>query len=78
VNTLDPILESVADRIAAMVAAKLADKPADKLMTVTEAAAYLGCSKQQIRNLVKLGELKKARGFTDTRLRRSVLDAYGK
>lgn len=77
-SALDPILEAVADRIAALVVAKTTEAPADRLMTSTQAAAYLGCSKQQILNLVKAKLLTTARGFTDIRIKRSTLDAYGK
>lgn len=76
--TLDPILEAIAERLAEKTAARLLEQPQDKLMTVTEAALYSGLSRQTIRNLVKSGDLKKAKGLKDTRLRRSVLDEYGK
>lgn len=77
-SALDPILEAVADRIAALVVSKTTEAPVDRLMTITQAAEYLGCSKQQVRNLVKAKLLTTARGFTDIRIKRSILDAYGK
>lgn len=77
-ETIDSLLDALALRLAPKLAVQIAAAPADRLMTVRESAAYLGCSPQQVRNLVKANLLKTAKGFKDTRIKRSTLDAYGK
>lgn len=54
--------EALAREIAAIVAAELNQRaPKKALYTVEEASVYLGCSAQQVRNLMNAGSLKAVR-----------------
>lgn len=80
-DALDLLADEIAARSAPKIAAKLLEvlpAQANPLFTVKQAAAHTGLSQTTIRDLVKAGALKKAAGLKDTRIRRSVLDAYGK
>jgi excisionase family DNA binding protein len=65
----EAVIAKVGDRLRA------ADNP---LLTVQQSAKHVGLSPQTIRNLVRSGVLKRAKGLTDIRIRKSELDAYGK
>lgn len=81
--------EQFADQLAAEVVARvtpalleklderaLAARP-DPLLTVPKSAKYLGISNREMYALVNGGHILKAPGLLETKIRRSVLDAYG-
>jgi len=83
------LLEKLTDELAAAVVAKAgpkllayldarrAEKQPDPLLTVREIAQRLSLGETTVRQLVELGELQRAKGMTDIRVRQSVVDAYG-
>ena len=75
--TFDAILDALADRLAERVRAELAQagnganvKP--RLLSIEEAAIYLGRSEQAIRRMVQSGKIPKVQG--DRRLQVDIAD----
>lgn len=82
-------LSALADEVARLAVPRIAEAVVaevgrqlryqdDPLMTVLEASAHSGLSQTKIRELVRAKVLKKAPGMDEIRIRRSILDAYGK
>lgn len=78
---LDPILEAFAKKLAPLVAAELAQAPGNnpnELLTVPKISQILGISPAKTRILIRGKELRRAPGLSEMRVKRSVVDAYGK
>lgn len=86
VEKFNAFVEAAADAIAEAAATKFEDKlrerisriEDDPLLSTCEIAKELGIAPVKVRALVNANILKKARGFTDIRVRQSVVRAYGK
>lgn len=82
---LNRLIDSLVEQILAKLGPRLIEwlderrsKPeADPLLSTPEVAKRLGLSETTVRHLVACGELKKAPGITEIRIRQSVVDAYG-
>lgn len=71
-------LEKLSVKVRSFLSELAAEKPADPLLTAEQAGKRVGLSASKIRELVTGGYIAKARGITDTRIRQSVIDNYGK
>lgn len=78
-DSLDTFLDALADRLAAKVNAKpAAVEDGDPLLNARDAAKRLKMGTKKLYALVEDGQIKRAKGYSVVRIRRSVLDAYGK
>lgn len=84
-QALSPVFDLAADEIAKRIAPKLdalieekAKQLDDPIMSVAEAAKYLGFGQTKIRELAAAGYLYPCPGHTELKFRKSVIDAYGK
>jgi excisionase family DNA binding protein len=83
---MSPATEALADELAAAVLEKvkaglgsmLAAPQDDPALSVSEAAKVLGISPTTMRNLINNGIIHRCPGISEMRVRRSVLNAYGK
>jgi hypothetical protein len=83
-------LDQLADELAAKVVeiaapallAKLDERASaarpDPLLTVAQSSKHSGLTVKNIRLLIEQGYIAKAPGLLETKIRQSVLDAYGK
>lgn len=75
--------KAVARDIAAEIKPELlaqiqAQVPSNKVLSIANAAVYLGVSDSTVRKLIKSGELQTVPGIKNKRILQSVLDAFGK
>jgi excisionase family DNA binding protein len=70
-------LEALADRLAPLVAVRLrSDRSDEGYLDSADAAAFMGCSRARIHDLVQLGHLAPLRDGRSLRFRRADLRAY--
>jgi excisionase family DNA binding protein len=69
--------DAALDQLAARLAPRLAAAPrVEPWLTVNQAAAYLGCNRQRIYNLVSQRRLRHSKDGSRTLFRRQWLDQY--
>jgi len=69
-------LDALADAIAARVAARLESNKTERLMTIPEAAVYLGRTARAVRHLIATNALPVVREGRSVRLDRKELDRW--
>lgn len=70
------IAQRVSDELIARLEKRCRPSAADPLLTVKQAAAVLAVSPSTTRQLVAAGELMRAPGMTEIRIRSSVVASY--
>jgi excisionase family DNA binding protein len=73
----EDVAQSLAKRAMEIIAEQKFKPEPDPLLNTEEIAAELNISKSKTRELVATGHLRRAKGITDIRVRKSVVDAYG-
>jgi hypothetical protein len=74
----DDVIAKLGPKIIAYLEARRVEPEKDPLLTVKEISAELGICGSKVRQLVRMGLIKKAPGISEIMCRKSVVDAYGK
>lgn len=73
----EEVVAKAGPKLLAYLDARRLEKQPDPLLTVSQTAARLKLGQTTVYQIVESGDLKRAPGIAEIRIRQSVVDAYG-